>query len=74
MYWCGQESEYNFLIVELLGQNLEEMFNRLKRTLTLKSLRMLAIKMITNIEYLHFKNLIHRDLKPENFLIGLGPK
>ena len=74
MYWCGQESEYNFLIVELLGQNLEEMFNRLKRNLTLKSLRMLATKMITNIEYLHFKNLIHRDLKPENFLIGLGPK
>ena len=35
---------------------------------------MLATKMITNIEYLHFKNLIHRDLKPENFLIGLGPK
>jgi len=74
MYWCGQESEYNFLIVELLGQNLEEIFNRLNRNFTLKSLRMLAIKMITNIEYLHFKNLIHRDLKPENFLIGLGPK
>lgn len=74
MYWCGQESEYNVLVMELLGQNLEELFNACNRKFSLKTVLMLADQLIQNIEYLHFKNYVHRDVKPENFLMGLGQK
>ena len=35
---------------------------------------MLGDQILSNIEYIHFKNYIHRDIKPENFLVGLGKK
>ncbi|EGR27420.1 hypothetical protein IMG5_196020 [Ichthyophthirius multifiliis] len=72
MYWCGQEGDYNFLVMELLGENLEELFELCDRKFSLKSVLMLAEQLISNIEYIHFKAYIHRDIKPENFLIGLN--
>jgi serine/threonine protein kinase len=73
MYWCGQEGDFNFLIMELLGDNLEEIFVKCRRYFSLKTIVMLADRLLQNIEYLHFKSLLHRDLKPENFLIGAMP-
>lgn len=35
---------------------------------------MLADKMLSSIEFIHYKNYLHRDIKPENFLVGLGRK
>lgn len=35
---------------------------------------MIAEKVISSIEFIHYKNYLHRDIKPDNFLMGLGKK
>lgn len=35
---------------------------------------MVADKILSSLEFIHYKNYIHRDIKPENFLVGLGRK
>ncbi|XP_036353649.2 casein kinase I-like [Ochotona princeps] len=70
--WYGQEKEYNALVMELLGPNLEDLFSFCSKKFSMKTILMLADEMISRIEYLHAKNFIHRDIKPENFLMGTG--
>ena len=72
LHWCGPENEFNVLVIDLLGLNLEELFNKCDRKFSLKTVLMIADQLFTNIEYIHSKNYIHRDIKPENFLFGVG--
>ncbi|EGR30261.1 protein kinase domain protein [Ichthyophthirius multifiliis] len=74
MHWCGQEGDFNFLVMEQLGQNLEQLFNLCNRKFSLKTVLMLAVQLISNIEYVHYKAYIHRDIKPENFIFGVSKK
>jgi casein kinase 1 alpha len=70
--WYGTEREHNWLVMELLGPSLEDLFNFCSRRFTMKTVLMLADQMIGRIEYVHNKNFIHRDIKPDNFLMGIG--
>jgi serine/threonine protein kinase len=35
---------------------------------------MIADKVLSSLEFLHYKNFVHRDVQPGNFLVGLGKK
>ncbi len=68
----GYNSQYNILIMELLGPSLENLFQKLNKKFSIKTTCMLGIQMIDRIEYIHSRKILHRDIKPDNFVIGRG--
>ena len=75
VYYFSSLGEDKIMIMELLGQNLEELIKKMNpRRFSLKSVLMIADQMLVRLNTLHDKDYIHRDLKPENCVIGLNKK
>jgi serine/threonine protein kinase len=72
LYGCN--SEYNILIMELLGQSLENLFQSQNKSFSIKTACMLGIQMVDRMEYIHSRKIINRDIKPDNFVMGKGSK
>nr|QBK88929.1 MAG: serine/threonine protein kinase [Mimivirus LCMiAC02] len=70
IYEFIQTPDYNIMLMELLGPNLEYIFDRCNRKFKLTTVLLLAMNIILLLRDLHNINYIHRDIKPSNFLIG----
>ena len=69
LYASGTEGQFNYLVMELLEQNLEQLLVSYGKNLLLPVVIHLGLQMLNIIENIHLKGVIHRDIKPENFLL-----
>ena len=65
----GKIGNYKILVETLLGDNIEEISNKIDKKFSLKDICMIGIQIIERLEYIHSKYIIHRDIKPENILL-----
>lgn len=70
MHWYGSAGEYNCMVMKLLGQNLEDLYDFCARNFTLKTIIMIAIETIDRLKYFHENHYIHCDIKPQNLLVS----
>lgn len=69
VYWFGVEGGFSILIMELLGNSIDQMHKDGGREFSTMTLALVIDKMIDRIRDMHERHVIHRDLKPENFLV-----
>jgi serine/threonine protein kinase len=74
LYKFVKTNSKNLIIMELLGNSLEQLFNNNNRIFSIKTIFQIGYQMLQRIELLHCKGFIHRDMKPGNFLIGIKNK
>lgn len=66
----GKDEPYNYLAMDLLGPNIEELRKANGGTFSIKCVCKMAIQMIERIEVLHDYGYVNREIKPVNFLVG----
>lgn len=72
IYQLIQTSCWNIMFMQLLGSNLEEVFNNNSRKFSVNSVLYIGMQIMDIIEKIHNAKYIHRDIKPNNFIIGLN--
>jgi len=58
--WCGSNSNVHIMVMELLGDSLETLYNQCGRKFSLKTITMLAIQLLHRIEHHHNHHYLHR--------------
>ena len=72
MYDFKTSETNQIMVMELLGPSVDSMFRYCGNKFSMKTICMLAKRMITLLESVHKKGVVYRDIKPENFVVGNG--
>ncbi|KAF5327179.1 hypothetical protein D9619_004395 [Psilocybe cf. subviscida] len=65
------DNDYNFLIHEPLGPNVQSLLDHSKGRFSPVYVKSLAKKMLQALEFIHAADVIHADIQASNILLGL---
>jgi len=69
----AQTERHNYIVMTLLGRNLESLKDDAGGKFADKTLLMVAVQVLERIEVMHERSgFLHRDIKPENMVMGRG--
>lgn len=71
VYYCGTYGDYQVMAMEMLGKNLEAVFDQCKRQFSMKTIIFVTLQLLKRFETIHKARIVYRDVKPENFLLSL---
>lgn len=74
IYSFYETPKFNVLVMELLGDNLDAIFNNFNKKFQLCTVLKIGYEIINLIEKIQNCGFIHRDIKPNNFMFGVGDK
>ena len=71
IFWFGcYEPDFNCMVLDLLGPNLQELFSYCDHIFSLKTVLLVADQVFETLDYIHKHEFVHKDIKPDNFAIG----
>ena len=72
VYASGVEVGCTFMVMDLLGPNLQDLMTLCGGKFTLPTALRIALDICRLLEILHDAGFVYRDIKPENFVMGTG--
>ena len=74
LLWYGKHKKYYVMVINYLGNSLENIFNKSNKKFSLDTVLLIADKLLNLLEHLHNMGILHRDIKPDNFVLGVKNK
>ena len=72
MHWCGQEEDYNFLVLEEMDTTLTKLMTRCGGNFSLKTAMMLGMELTEILQYFHFKSYVYNNINTKHIMLGSG--
>ncbi|TKR72958.1 hypothetical protein L596_020336 [Steinernema carpocapsae] len=72
LFHAARKATYSYLVMTLLGDNLEKLFRLCRREFSISTQMRLGIQLLFALKQLHEVGFVHRDVKPSNLALGRG--